>query len=307
MIGIRAIASYLPAGRISNFERKERFAITDEFIEERIGVRQLAVCAPGEGTTSLGVSAFRALAERAGLDPAAVRALIVVTQNPDRNMPHVSAEMHGQLGLREDCACFDISLGCSGYVYALSVASAFMEANGLDTGVLVTADPYSRILDPEDKNTCLLFGDGATATLLDRRPVLGLGKFTFGTLGKEAAQLACNAGRLHMNGRAVFNFAAKQVPLDIAEALARNGVSAREVDAFVLHQGSRNILDTIRARLKLPADKLRFAAADYGNTVCSSIPMVLAEQIARPELRTILICGFGVGFSWASTVLRRTD
>lgn len=305
MIGIKAIAAYLPERRISNFERKEKFAITDQFIEERIGVRQLAACAPGEGTTALGLKAFQALAGSAGLEAGAVQALVVVTQNPDRNMPHVSAELHGRLGLRESCACFDISLGCSGYVYALSVASAFMEANDLEVGVLVTADPYSRILDPQDKSTCLLFGDGASATLLDRRPLFHPGRFTFGTIGKEAEHLACNAGKLHMNGRAVFNFAAKYVPLDVAEVLARNGLRAQDIDSFVLHQGSRNIIDTIRTRLKLPADKLRFAAADYGNTVCSSIPIMLADEMRRPEVRAILISGFGVGFSWSSTVLRR--
>ena len=307
MIGIKAIGTYLPQGRISNFDRKEKFGISDEFIEERIGVRNLAVCAQGEGTTSLGANAFRALAHEAGLDPATVEALIVVTQNPDRNIPHASAEMHGQLGLHENCACFDISLGCSGYVYALSVASSFMEANGLHVGVLVTADPYSKILDLEDKNTCLLFGDGATATLLARDPVFELGKFTFGTLGQEADQLACNAGKLHMNGRAVFNFAVKYVPLDIAEVLLRNAMRLEDIDAFVLHQGSRIIIDMIRTRLKLPADKLRFVAADYGNTVCSSIPMILADQIPSPDIQSILISGFGVGFSWSSTVLKRVS
>lgn len=305
MIGIKAIAAYLPEQRVSNLERRDKFGISAEFIEERIGVRRLALCAPGEGTTALGVSAFRALARDAGLDPAAVQALVVVTQNPDRNLPHVSAEMHGQLGLRPACACFDISLGCSGYVYALSVASAFMQANGLGVGVLVTADPYSRIVDPDDKGTSLLFGDGASATLLARAPLFNLGKFTFGTLGEQADQLACNAGKLHMNGRAVFNFAAQYVPRDIAEVLLRNQLRPQDIDAFVVHQGSRNIVDTLRTRLKLPADKLRFVAADYGNTVSSSIPLALADEMARAEVRTILISGFGVGLSWSSTVLTR--
>jgi 3-oxoacyl-[acyl-carrier-protein] synthase-3 len=307
MIGIKAIGVHLPEGRISNFDRKEKFAISDEFIEARIGVRRLAVCDPGEGTTSLGIKAFQALATSTGLAAASVRALIVVTQNPDRNLPHTSAEMHGRLGLPEACACFDISLGCSGYVYALSVARAFMEANGLDAGVLITADPYSKILDPDDKNTCLLFGDGATATLLARDPAFALGKFTFGTAGKEADQLACNAGKLHMNGRAVFNFAARYIPLDVAEVLSRNNMGVEDVDSFVFHQGSRNIIDTLRMRLKIPAGSLRFLAADYGNTVSSSIPMILADEMLRPEIRSILISGFGVGFSWSSTILKRVD
>jgi 3-oxoacyl-[acyl-carrier-protein] synthase-3 len=304
LIGIKAIGVYLPAQRIENRDRREKFDLTEEFIEERIGMKRLAVCAPGEGTTDLGVSAFHTL-EKNGFELKGIEAFVVVTQNPDRNLPHASAEMHGRLGLGEGCACFDISLGCSGYVYALSVLSAFMEANGMSAGVVVTADPYSRILDAEDKNTCLLFGDGASATLLARDPVYALGKFTFGTAGKEADQLACNAGKLHMNGRAVFNFAAKYVPADVAEVLARNRLRLEDVDAFVFHQGSRNIVDTIARRLALPVDKVRFRAADYGNTVSSSIPMILAEEMARPEVRTILISGFGVGFSWSSTVLTR--
>ncbi|MGH8691143.1 MAG: ketoacyl-ACP synthase III [Burkholderiales bacterium] len=306
MIGIKAIAAYLPAQRISNLDRKEAFAISEEFIERRIGMKRLAVCGPGEGTTALGTRALEGLAAK-GIDLAGVQALIVVTQNPDRNIPHASAEMHGRLGLNADCACFDISLGCSGYVYALSAASAFMEANGLSAGVVVTADPYSRILDPEDKNTCLLFGDGATATLLGRDPVFTLGKFTFGTAGKEADALACNAGRLHMNGRAVFNFAARYVPLDVAKVLERNGLRLEDVDAFVFHQGSRNIVDTIAQRLALPAEKVRFCAADYGNTVSSSIPMILADEMSRCAVRTILVSGFGVGFSWSSTILKRNS
>jgi 3-oxoacyl-[acyl-carrier-protein] synthase-3 len=304
LIGIKAIGAYLPAQRISNLERKDKFGISEEFIERRIGMKRLAVCAPGEGTTALGVSACRQLA-MAGLELSTVQALAVVTQNPDRNLPHASAEIHGRLGLSENCACFDISLGCSGYVYALSVLSAFMEANGMQLGVVVTADPYSRILDLDDKNTCLLFGDGATATLLARNPVFDLGKFTFGTAGKEADQLACNEGKLYMNGRAVFNFAAKHVPADVAEVLARNRMRLADVDAFVFHQGSRNIVETIAKRLAVPMEKVRFCASDYGNTVSSSIPMILADEILRPAVRTILISGFGVGFSWSSTILTR--
>lgn len=304
MIGIQAIARYLPAQRVSNLERKEAFDVSAEFIEQRLGMRRLALCGPEEGATALGLKALERLAAQ-GHDLGALRALVVVTQNPDRNIPHASAEMHGRLGLSAECACFDISLGCSGWVYALSAVSAFMEANGLDAGAIVTADPYSKILDPGDRNTCLLFGDGATATLLSRSPVYTLGKFTFGTAGEQAEALACNAGRLQMNGRAIFNFAARQVPLDVAKVLERNGLRVEDVDAFIFHQGSRNIVETIARRLALPAEKVRFEAADYGNTVSSSIPMILADEMARPAVRTILVSGFGVGLSWSSAILRR--
>jgi 3-oxoacyl-[acyl-carrier-protein] synthase-3 len=183
--------------------------------------------------------------------------------------------------------------------------TAFMEQNELKTGVLITADPYTRIVDENDKNTALLFGDAATATLLTDSPRYIAGAYTFGTLGIEADQLALRDGHLYMNGRAVFNFAARYVPDDVREAARRNGLTLADIDAFVFHQGSKYMLDTVRSRLGLPAGKGEFTAGDYGNTVSSSIPIILEHEISYPQNRHILVSGFGVGFSWSSTVLRR--
>lgn len=307
MIGIKAIGTYLPPGRISNLARWEDFGLTEDSINNRIGFRQLAVKGSDETTLSLASLAFRNLVDKTGLDLTAVDAVAVVTQNPDRNIPHVSAELHGKLSLPERCACFDIALGCSGYVYGLSVLSAFMSAHAMRRGVLVTADPYSMIVDPADKNTSLIFGDGATATLLTDNPLYVAGAYSFGTMGSEAKNLACNDGLLFMNGRAVFNFAAKYVPADVARVLKRNGLTLEEVNAFIFHQGSRYIVDTVVARLGVPQEKARFYAADYGNTVSSSIPIILAEEMENPLNRLILLCGFGLGFSWASTILKRLE
>lgn len=307
MIGIKAIGTYLPPGRISNLARREDFGLTEDSINNRIGFRQVAVKGRDETTLSLAASAFRNLVDKTGLDLASVDAVAVVTQNPDRNIPHLSAELHGELSLPERCACFDIGLGCSGYVYGLSLLSAFMSAHGMRRGVLVTADPYSKIVDPADKNTSLIFGDGATATLLTDNPLYVAGACCFGTMGSEADSLACNDGLLFMNGRAVFNFAAKHVPADVARVLQQNGLTLEEVDSFIFHQGSRYIVDTIADRLGVPREKARFHAADYGNTVSSSIPIILAEEMENPSSRSILLCGFGLGFSWASTVLKRLE
>lgn len=307
MIGIKAIGTYLPPGRISNLARREIFGLTEDSINNRIGFRQLAVKGSDETTLSLASSAFRNLVDKTGLDLTAVDAVAVVTQNPDRNIPHLSAELHGKLSLSERCACFDIALGCSGYVYGLSVLSAFMSAHGMRRGVLVTADPYSMIVDPADKNTSFIFGDGATATLLTDNPLYVAGAYSFGTMGSEANSLACNDGLLCMNGRAVFNFAAKHVPADVTRVLQQNGLTVEEVDSFIFHQGSRYIVDTVADRLGVLREKARFYAADYGNTVSSSIPIILAEEMEAPLNRSILLCGFGLGFSWASTVLKRLE
>jgi len=182
-----------------------------------------------------------------------------------------------------------------------------MNANGFKRAVLVTADPYSRIVDSTDKGTALIFGDAATATLLDDAPIYSLGKFTFGTKGSEADKLMCSTGALFMNGRAVFNFAATEIPKNIRETLEFNGMSMEDIDHFVLHQGSRYIVQTIADRLRIDREKAPFLAATYGNTVSSSIPLMLSELMQEPANKRMLLCGFGLGLSWASTVIQRKE
>lgn len=304
MLGIEAIGHYIPPGRISNFDRKEQFAIDDFFIEEKIGVRSVAVKKIAEETSDLAVAAFRQLQEQQRCDPAGIEALVVVTQNPDCNIPHTSAIVHQKLGLPTGCACFDISLGCSGFVYSLSIIHAFMTANGFRRGLLLTADPYSKIVDPNDKNTALLFGDGAAATLISDRPRLVPGRFTFGTQGADHEKLICNDGTLFMNGRAVFNFAAKVVPEDIRKMLAANDLTVADLDRLLLHQGSKIIVETIAERLQIPLSKVPYVIHDYGNTISSTLPIMLQAELDG-NAKTIGISGFGVGLSWGSGLLRR--
>jgi 3-oxoacyl-[acyl-carrier-protein] synthase III len=304
MLGIEEIGVYIPAKKLSNYLRKEQYGIDDHFIEEKIGIKQVAVKAADEDTSDLCVKAFDALCARASVNRSEIEAMVVVTQNPDRNIPHVSAMVHGALDLPAGCACFDISLGCSGFVYALSVFQAFMAANGMTRGLLFTADPYSKVINPNDKNTSLLFGDAAAVTLISDRPRLVSGKFTFGTLGTEHDKLICNDGLLFMNGRAVFNFAAKTVPGDIQLMARKNGVALEEIDRFLLHQGSKIIVETIADKLGIPRAKVPYSIYDYGNTVSSTLPILLAEEL-HGQANTFAICGFGVGLSWASGLLRR--
>src|SRR5262245_52095159 len=307
MIGIEAIGTYLPAGRLDNLARAAALDATPEFIQSRIGFRRLAVKDSNETTNSMAKHAILNLVVKSKVRVPEIQALVVVTQNPDRSIPHTSAELHGMLNLSPHCACFDVSLGCSGYVYALSILASFMSANGLTTGVLVTADPYSKIVDPNDKNTALIFGDAATATLLSDHPRYSLGKFTFGTQGTEADNLAIVAGKLHMNGRAVFGFTATHVPGDIQSVLTKNDVQIGDVDAFLFHPGSRYIVETIAHRLGVSLEKVDFSSIDYGNSVSSSIPMMLANEVDAFLKKVILLSGFGLGFSWSSTVLKRLE
>ena len=305
MIGVQNIGYYIPEGRISNYDRKVKFSIDDNFIENKIGIRQVSQRSPAENTSDLCVKAFEALEARSALNRSEIEVLVVVTQNPDKNIPHTSAIVHDKLELPEYCACFDISLGCSGFVYALATLQGFMAANSMKKGVLLTSDPYSKVIDPDDKNTALLFGDGAAATLISDTPVFVSGATTFGTIGKERGNLEVNdQGHLYMNGRAVFNFAAKYIPKDIRLMAEKNRVTLDEIDLFLFHQGSKIIVETIANKLGVNLDKVPFKIQDMGNTIASTIPFLLQEEL-EGSANLIAISGFGVGLSWASSLLRR--
>ncbi len=307
MIGIEATSIYLPEQRANTLARASEFNVDESFIIEKTGVTEAAVKSLDQETSDLCVEAYKALKKKTPFADDEVGCLIVCTQNPDGyGLPHTSAIVHGKLGLPTSCAAFDISLGCSGYVYSLNVIKAFMEANDIRKGVLITADPYSKVLDNNDKNTSLLFGDGASATLLSENPRWSLGKSVFGSDGTQAAGIQVDPGsqKLSMNGRAVFNFTAKVIPPVIRETVEKNDLTMGEVDLYVLHQGSRYIVNAIADRLGLPQSKVPFHAACYGNLVSSSIPAILANDI-EDKHKCVLIAGFGVGLSWAASVLTK--
>lgn len=304
MIGITAISTYLPEARIDNRKRLAEFEIDEAFLKEKTGMLAVARRAPGEETSDMCCTVVERLVENTGIDLHDLECLVVCTQNPDAyGLPHTSAIVHGKLELPSSCAVFDISLGCSGYVYGLSIVQSFMEGNGFKKGVMITADPYSKVLDEDDRNTALLFGDGAAATLLTNEPKWKIGKFVFGSDGSKnsAIEVRKDTGKLAMNGRSVFNFTATVIPENISASLEANNLTNEDVSYFLLHQGSRYICTTLAKRLKIGLDKVPFHAAEYGNMVSSSIPMMLADYLETKG--PLLLSGFGVGLSWGSCVI----
>jgi len=306
MIGIQEIGSYIPSNRISNYDLKDKFEMDDNFIENKIGVQRVSRMLDGEDTSVMCVKAFNNLEQKIDIEKGEIECLILITQNPDSNIPHTSAVLHGLLDLPENCACFDVSLGCSGFVYGLSIIESFMQRNGMKKGLLFTSDPYSKIIDPEDKNTQILFGDGATVSLITDTPVYISGKYNFGTVGKEFKNLICTDNSLYMNGRGIFNFAARYVPKDIKQLLEKNELLIDDIDKFVFHQGSKYIIDTLIKRIGLEKEKVPFDIQDYGNTVSSSIPLIIEKEIKSNTNKMVAI-GFGVGLSWASTILTKIN
>lgn len=307
MIGIKSIASYVPAAGVDNYAQGARFGKDEEFILGKIGSAFLPRKDNAQETSDLCVEAARTLfLNNPDLKPESIDALIVVTQNgDDEGLPHTAAIVQDKLGLPHTVAAFDISLGCSGYVYGIYAIKGFMEATGLKNGLLITADPYSKIVDPDDRNTTMLFGDAATATWMGDEPRWQLGKAKFGTDGSGAEHLKVTDGKFYMNGRQVFNFALVKVPAHLHELLEESGLQSSDIDAFCIHQGSAAIVDAVARRFEGEPEKFVKDMLETGNTVSSSVPLLLEKHMFNSSWQRIAISGFGVGLSWGSAILQR--
>ncbi|MFJ4153804.1 ketoacyl-ACP synthase III [Pseudomonas sp. NPDC089752] len=315
MIGIKSIASYVPAQGTDNYQQGAHFGKDETFILGKIGSAFLPRKSDEQETSDLCVEAANALfAANPQLSREDIDALIVVTQNGDEEgLPHTAAIVQDKLGLTTRVAAFDVSLGCSGYVYGLYALKGFMEAAGLKNGLLITADPYSKIVDSEDRNTAMLFGDAATATWMGEDARWQLGKAAFGTDGAGAPHLKVSDGVFFMNGRQVFNFALVKVPAHLQELLQASELQARDIDAFCIHQGSAAIVDAVARRFGEAGEddalKDRFLKdmVETGNTVSSSIPLLLEKHVLGSGFKRVAISGFGVGLSWGSAILQRVE
>ncbi|MBF7145034.1 MULTISPECIES: ketoacyl-ACP synthase III [Pseudomonas] len=308
MIGIKSIASYVPVAGLDNYEQGAKFGKDEDFILGKIGSAFLPRKAPEQETSDLCVEAVNALfANNPSLSRDSIDALIVVTQNGDaEGLPHTAAIVQDKLGLPTAIAAFDISLGCSGYVYGIYALKGFMEAAGLKNGLLVTADPYSKIVDPEDRNTTMLFGDAATATWMGEGATWQLGKSMFGTDGAGAPHLKVENGTFFMNGRQVFNFALLKVPQHLHALLEASSLAAADIDAYCIHQGSAAIVDAVARRFEEASpEKFVKDMVETGNTVSSSIPLLLEKHLFDATWKRVAISGFGVGLSWGSAILYR--
>jgi len=306
-VGIEAIEYYLPERFMTSGELASNFGFDLQFVEEKIGVKRIYIAGENEMTSDLAVAAIEKLFKKRPDIKEKINVIAVCTQTPDYQLPHTSAVVHKKLGLGQDVACFDIGLGCSGFVYGLSVVKAFMEQNEIEYGLLVTAEIYSKIIDEKDKNTKPLFSDAAAVTLLGRKPYLIPLKFTFGTNGRGYDSLILrNQDYLFMDGRGIFEFVATIVPEDLKRCLEINGLKMDDIDYFVFHQASSFMVDTLSKKLGLSNDKRIIKCIDhFGNTVSSSIPIAITTMLdeSKHKNQKILISGFGVGLSWASTIL----
>jgi 3-oxoacyl-[acyl-carrier-protein] synthase-3 len=314
-LGIEAIAHVLGANRVDNAQFGRQHGFEPEFITDKLGIETRYTAAVDEAVSDLACAAVAALLERTGVAKEEIGFLAVVTQTPDYQLPHTAALVQSRLGLSQRLASFDLSLGCSGFVYGLATATAFMQAQGIRRGILVTADVYSRLIQAGDRATSPLFSDAAAATLIGEQPIYTLGRTLFGTDGTGAASLMVKSGgsrepggeaRLFMDGRAVYTFMMTCIPRDVRECLALNGLQDGDVDRYVFHQANRFMLESLADRMRLDRAKVVIAVRDGGNTVGSTIPIALEPLLAQRH-RHILISGFGVGLSWATGILNLNE
>jgi len=315
-MGISRIVTYLPERRLSSEHLGKTYGFDEAFIVNKLGVNAVYQAADGQLTSDLAVAAVDRLCEQVPGLRDQIDLLVVCTQTPDFSLPQVSALVQLKAGLKSSVASFDISLGCSGWVYGLTVMEGFMRVAGLRHGVLVTAEKYSSVTDDADRNTKCLFSDGAAATLFTPTGPWKLKESTFGTEGSRYEHLivrpagaAGGRARLSMDGRGIFDFVMSEVPGDIERCLQKNGVTLADIDWFVFHQASGFLIDSLAKRLGLTGDaRVVRTIGQHGNAVSSSIPLAL-ESVMGPTLSgggRVLVSGFGVGLSWATALLEAT-
>jgi 3-oxoacyl-[acyl-carrier-protein] synthase-3 len=328
-VKIKAISVAFPKRVVDNGTIEKWCGLPAHTVAEKLGIRSRRFLDENETGTDLSEQAVLNLQkENPDFDLSKIKLLIVVTQNPDFKLPHNSALLQARLGMPMDVACFDVSLGCSGYVYSLSIAKGFMKEAKVDEALILTCDPYSKCIRKENREVAALFGDAATATWLNPRGFGEIGLGDFGTDGLGAQNLIIRKGgaanpygrtevanpkegneddsHLHMNGRAIFNFMMNRIPASVATCLEKNNVSQGEIDLFVFHQASKYLLENLQSKLGLPKEKVVLSMEHSGNTVSSSIPCALKELIDQKKIsgRTkMLLSGFGVGLSWASNIV----
>ncbi len=314
---IVGVGSYLPERVVSNDELARRVDTSDAWIVERTGIRQRHLAAAHETAAFMATAAARRALAQADVDGGDVDAVIVATSTPDQAFPAVALRVQSALGLRRGFG-FDLAAACSGFVYALSVADAMIACGQADRVLVIGSEVYSRILDWSDRNTCVLFGDGAGAVLLQAesratgRGLLSTHLHADGGLGDllyvdGAVGLRDRPGTLVMNGREVFRHAVGKLADSVDEALEANRLGRDDVDWLVPHQANLRIIDAIGRKLGLPPERVVVTVDRHANTSAASIPLALDEAVRDGRIRPgalVLMEALGGGLTWGSALLR---
>jgi 3-oxoacyl-[acyl-carrier-protein] synthase III len=323
------IATHLPARVETNEMLQEQFPQWDiPLIEEKTGIRQRHIAEPRETSSDLAVVAAEKLFAENNISRDSIDFLLFCTQTPDYPLPTTSCLIQDRLGLKTSCGALDFNLGCSGYVYGLALADGLIQSGVAKNILLLTAETYSKYIDEDDRSLRTIFGDGAAATLVSAGDTRSLWGFQFGSDGSGGDMLLVSDGclrdpadaikprhrkrwksRLYMDGPSLINFTVEAIPRLVDEILTANGLSDADVSKYLMHQATWKMLDQLRSRMGVSVDRLPIELADVGNTVSSTLPILidsLRKQGQINEKSVKMLVGFGVGLSWAGCIWRET-
>ena len=328
---IKDIAYYLPQKVVTNEQLVEEFPEWSvEKITEKVGIHQRHVAADDETAADMAVKAAEELFEKGRCKKEDVDFILLCTQSPDYFLPTSACLIQNRLGLRTDIGALDFNLGCSGFVYGLSLAKGLVAGGMAKNVLLLTAETYNKHLHPRDKGNRSIFGDAATATMVSDEGIAEIGQFKFGTNGEGGNNLIVKTGGLRhpekandltfdekngnpvssdylfMDGSEIFAFTLLNVPKLLKQTLQINECEKEEVDLYVLHQANKYMLDFLKKKCKIEDEKFYYCIENVGNTVSNSIPIALAEALREGRItngQRVVIAGFGVGYSWAGSLL----
>jgi len=311
--------SALPTRRVSNAELAETVDTSDEWIVERTGIRFRHIAGPDETTATLAADACRAALGSAGIAAQDIDLIVLATATPDQTFPASATKVQAMLGI-DDCVAFDVAAVCSGFLYAVQVADAMLRSGVQRRALVIGAETFSRILDWEDRTTCVLFGDGAGAMVLEARESddeggRGILATKLHADGRHNGLLYVDGGpsstgtvgKLRMKGREVFRHAVVNLAQVMEEALGLAGLSAADVDWVVPHQANARILDATARKLDLPAGKVIVTVDQHANTSAASVPLALDTAVRDGRIRQndlIVLEAMGGGFTWGAAVIR---
>lgn len=328
---IKDIAYYLPEQVVTNEDIVRDFPEWSvEKIASKVGVHQRHVAAEHETAVDLAVQATLNLFQKGNCSPNDVDYVLFCTQSPDYFLPTSACIIQDKLGLRKNIGALDFNLGCSGYVYGLSLAKGLLSAGIARNVLLLTGETYNKHIHPKDKGNRTIFGDAASATIISDSGWAEIGNFSLGTDGSGANNLIIRSGGmrcpkkqndlhfdennnpvssdyLYMNGSEIFTFTLDNVPPLVTDTLRYNAVEKDEVDWYVFHQANKYMLDFLRKKIKIAPEHFYYCLAEYGNTVSNTIPIALANAVQEGSISQgmkVLIAGFGVGYSWGGCLLR---
>ncbi len=312
--------SYLPARILSNDELAKAVETTDEWIVQRTGIRERHIAAAGELTSDLALHAARAALANAHVEATSIDLIVLATSTPDQTFPATAVSVQAGLGITQGAA-FDLQAVCSGFVYALSVVDSMLRSGACKRALVIGAETFSRILDWNDRTTCVLFGDGAGALVLEAQPQAGTtadrglltthlrsdGRYKSKLYVDGGPSSTQTVGHLRMEGRDVFKHAIAMITDVIFDAFKATGTSAADIDWFVPHQANKRIIDGSAHKLGITPDKVVITVDRHGNTSAASIPLALTDAMADRRIKRgnlILLEAMGGGFTWGSALLR---